>query len=150
MEYIDQVAHRVSLCCLTGVLGGLSYATFKGFPQRATALKAAGSCAIVGTALFGAERIAYVAFQPQIDNERRLVLTSHAFSGVMGGGLGGYLYQKKPMRGMFIILPVMTSIGFLELAWEKQRRARIKEFTDSSNASRLGSSNDFRGDDAEE
>ena len=129
MDQVDRVSHRVSLCAVTGFLGGLSYATFKGFPQRTTALKAAGSCAIVGTALFGAERIAYVALQPQIQNERRLVATSHAFAGVIGGGLGGYLYQKKPLRGMFVFLPVMLTVAYLELAWDEKRKARILEHT---------------------
>lgn len=131
MDQVDRVAHRVSLCSVMGFIGGLSYATFKGLPQRTTALKAAGSCAIVGTALFGTERIAFVALQSQIQNERHLVVTSHAFSGVIGGGMGGYLYQKKPFRGMFFFVPIMLSVGYLELAWDEKRKARRQEFTDA-------------------
>jgi hypothetical protein len=135
MDQVDRVAHRVSLCGLVGLVGGLTHATFKGFPQRATALKAAASCAMVGTALFGAERLTYMALQPHLESERRLVMTSHAFSGVIGGGLSGYLYQKKPLRGMFVFLPVMLSIGYIELAWSQQRQARIQELTDAASRS---------------
>lgn len=132
MEYLDRVANRVSLSALTGFVAGSAYATFTGLPLRATSIKVAGSCAIVGTALFGAERLAYVAMKDQIDSERRLVLTSHSFSGLMGGGLNGYLYHKKPLRGMFFFLPTMMVVGFLELAWEQQRQARIQEVNDAA------------------
>jgi hypothetical protein len=135
MDHLDRVAHRVSLCALTGFAAGTAYATFTGLPLRSTSIKIAGSCAIVATSLFGAERLAYAAMKGQIDSERRLVLTSHAFSGLMGGGLNGYLYQKKPLRGMFFFLPTMMIVGFLELAWEQQRRTRIKELNDAADDS---------------
>ena len=131
MEHLDRVTHRVSLCALTGLVGGVTFATYKGLPLQATSIKVAGSCAIVGTALFGAERLAYVALKGQIDNERRLTLTSHAFSGLFGGGLNGYLYQKKPLRGMFFFLPLMMGVGFLELAWEWNRQDRIQELAEA-------------------
>ena len=126
MEHVDHAAARVSLGALTGLIGGMSYATFKGLPFRSTSLKVAGSLALVGTSLFGAERLAFVSMEGQIENERRRVLTSHAFAGVFGGGLNGYLYQKKPLRGMFYFIPIMMGFGFLELAWEQKKLKRIQ------------------------
>ena len=127
MEYFDRVADRVSLCVVTGLVAGAAHATYTGLPLRATSLKTAGSCAIVGTALFGAERLAYAALKDRLNNERQLVLTSHAFAGVMGGGLNGYVYQKKPLRGMFFLLPAMLAVGYLELAWEQHIKTRREE-----------------------
>lgn len=144
MDHVDRAAHRVSLSALAGLLGGLTFATFKGLPQRATALKAASSCAIVGSAVFGAERLAYVVFEKEIDSRRRLLLTSHAFSGLAGGGLAGYLYQKRPLRGMFFFLPVMMGVGFFEILWEEKRELRIKEYIDGQEESstRKGEANE--------
>lgn len=126
MDHVDRASRRVSIGVMTGFVGGVAYGTFKGHPVGPTALKVASSFAIVATALFVPERMAYLAFRNQIDSERRLILTSHAFGGVFGGGLNGYLYQKKPLRGMFYFVPVMMTIGFLELGWEEQRKQRIQ------------------------
>mmetsp|Transcript_29896 Transcript_29896/g.49627 ORF Transcript_29896/g.49627 Transcript_29896/m.49627 type:complete len:140 (-) Transcript_29896:59-478(-) len=130
MDEVDHVANRVGLCTVTGFFGGAAYATFKGFPRRATALKAAASCALVATSLFGTERIANVALREYVipkDDEQRLTMTSYAFSGVFGGGLNGYLYQKKPLRGMFYFVPLMLGAGILELEWNRRKRAKIEE-----------------------
>ena len=126
MEHVDRLAARVTLGTFSGLLGGATYAIYKGFPLRSTALKVAGSFALVGTALLGSERVAYIAFQDQLQNERRTLLTSHAFGGVFGGGLNGYLYQRKPLRGMFFFLPVMMGIAFLELSWEQKKQERLQ------------------------
>jgi hypothetical protein len=134
MEEVDHVANRVGLGTLTGFFCGAAYATVKGFPRRATALRAAASCAIVGTALFSTERIANIAFRNQIHDETRLTLTSYAFSGVFGGALNGYMYQKKPLRGMFYFVPVMLGIGMMELSWEKRKIARMQELQDQQNS----------------
>lgn len=124
MDQVDIVASSVSLCAATGFVGGIIYGTYAGFPLRSVAIRAGGSCALVGTVLFGTERLAYNAMKDQISGERRKVLTSHAFSGVLGGGLNGYLYQKKPLRGMFVFIPVMLGVGGLELLWENTKQAR--------------------------
>jgi hypothetical protein len=131
LEEIDHVANRVGMCALTGFFGGAAYATFKGFPRRATSLKAAASCAIVATSLFGTERIANILLRHQIhNNEYQLTLSSYAFAGVVGGGLNGYLYQKKPLRGMFYFIPLSLCIGMIELDWTKRKEERIRELQD--------------------
>jgi hypothetical protein len=128
MEHVDRVAARVSFCTLAGLFGGATFAVWKGFPKRATSLKVAGSCALVSTVLFGMERLAYVALESQInDNERRLMLTSHVFAGVAGGGLNGYLYHGKISRGMLFFLPIMLGSTFAELQWEKNKKLRLQE-----------------------
>jgi hypothetical protein len=132
MTEVDHVANRVGLWTLTGFLGGAAYATFKGFPRRSTSLKVAGSCAIVATSIFGTERVAnivlreYGGLQPEKD-VTRLTLTSYAFAGIAGGGLNGYLYQKKPLRGMFYFVPLMMCVAVMELDWKHRKEARRKE-----------------------
>lgn len=126
MDHIDHVASRVSLSALSGLLGGSIYATLKGLPLRSTSFRIASSFALVGTAVFGAERVGYVALQSQIDGERRRLLTSHAFAGVSGGALNGYLYHKKPLQGMFYFIPLMLGVAFAELTWEKTRQDRLE------------------------
>ena len=77
MDEIDHVANRVGICTLTGFFSGAAYATFKGFPRRATSLRAASSCAIVSTSIFISERIANILLQDQIipNNEAQLTLS---------------------------------------------------------------------------
>lgn len=127
MDEVDYVANRVGLLAFSGFLGGAAYATFKGFPRRATALKAAASCAIVGTSLFAAERFANVALREQIKESNRLLLSSYAFGGVFGGALNGLLYQNQPLRGMFVFTPFMLGIGMIELELKRRKRERFNE-----------------------
>lgn len=129
MNEIDKVANRVGICTMSGFLGGAAYGTYKGFPRRATALKAAASCAIVATSLFGTERIGNIVLRSYIPGDRRLTLTSYAFAGVVGGGLNGYLYQQKPPRGMFWGIPVMLGIACLELEFQRRKQNRIQELS---------------------
>ena len=129
MNEIDHVAARVSLSALSGLAGGSIYASWKGLPLRSTSFKIASSFAIVGTALFGLERIGYVTLQNQMEGERRKLLTSHSFAGVTGGALNGYLYHKKPLQGMFYFVPLMLGIAFAELTWEKTRQDRLQEIS---------------------
>ncbi|CAJ1960987.1 unnamed protein product [Cylindrotheca closterium] len=127
LEYVDHVAARVSFSAVLGLCLGTMYSTFRGLPMRSTALKIGGSFAMVGTVVFGLERIGYVAMKDLIEQEKRLLLTSHAFSGVAGGALNGYLFHKKPRQGIFYFVPVMMGIGSLELYIENKRAERIKE-----------------------
>lgn len=133
MDHVDRVANRVTLCALVGLGGGSCLATFRGYPLQSTAIKVASSCAIVATGLFVSERVAYVALRNETQNERHLVLGSHAMGGLMGGGLNGYLYHRQPIRGMFVFLPIMLGVGFLELEWERRRQARIRAIQEDNN-----------------
>ncbi|KAG7344708.1 hypothetical protein IV203_032239 [Nitzschia inconspicua] len=136
LKEFDHVANRVGICTLLGFFGGAAYGTLKGFPRRSTALKAASSCAIVATSVFGMERIAAVALQQQQqsdattiqhDDSFRWTLSSHAFAGVAGGALNGYLYQKKPLRGMFYFIPIMLCVAGMELEWKHRKELRTAQ-----------------------
>eukprot|EP00980_Cylindrotheca_fusiformis_P011295 scaffold2599_cov125-Cylindrotheca_fusiformis.AAC.5 len=127
MEYVDHVAARVSMCAMTGAGVGTIYSTWKGFPLRSTTFKIASSFAMVGTVVFGMERIGYAAMENQIQGERRLLLTSHAFAGLAGGAVNGYLYHKKPLQGMFYFVPVMMGVYFLESVLQEKRKERLQE-----------------------
>ena len=133
MDHVDRVASRVSLCAIVGLGGGSFLAAFRGYPLQSTAIKVASSCAIVATSLFASERVAYVVLKHELENERRLVLTSHAFAGVMGGGLNGYLYHRQPVRGMFVFVPIMVGVSFLEMEWQRRRQARIQAIQEECN-----------------
>lgn len=95
--------------------------------MKSTTLKIGGSFAMVGTVVFGLERIGYVVIKDQIEQGKRALLTSHAFSGVAGGALNGYLFHKKPRQGMFYFVPVMMGVAALEIYIEGKRAERIKE-----------------------
>ena len=141
MEHIDHTSARVTLSALLGLVGGSGYATLTGLPLRSTSIKVAGSFAIAGTALFSMERIAFLAFEQSLGGEeqhRRLLLTSHAFSGVAGGALNGYLYQRKPIQGMVLFVPIMMGTALLELSFQRRKleRSRLleeKNRTDETN-----------------
>lgn len=127
MDYVDHVAARVSFSAVAGLGLGTMYSTLRGLPMRSTVLKIGTSFAMVGTVVFGLERIGYAAMKDQIEQEKRLLLTSHAFSGVAGGALNGYLFHKKPRQGIFYFVPVMIGVAALELYIENKREKRIKE-----------------------
>ena len=130
MDEVDYVANRVGALALSGFFGGAAYATLKGFPRRVTALKAAASCAIVGTSLFAAERFANVMMRDQIKESSRLHLSSYAFGGIFGGALNGLLYQNQPIRGMVVFTPFMLGIGIIELELKRRRQIRFEEIRD--------------------
>jgi hypothetical protein len=126
-EKIDHVAARVSLSAIVGLGFGTVLSTWKGFPLRSTSFRVASSFAMVGTALFGLERIGYTALEKKIEGEQRLLLMSHSFAGVSGGALNGYLYHRKPIQGIFYFVPVMLGVAFLESTWKQKRQERIEQ-----------------------
>jgi hypothetical protein len=132
MDEIDHVANRVGLCTFLGLLGGAVFATYRDYPRRSTALKVAASCSIVATGLFGTERLANLALRSRDgdSNLTTVVVASHACAGIWGGGLNGYLYQKKPLRGMFWGIPVMLGVAFMELEFQRMKQRRIQELAE--------------------
>jgi len=127
MEEVDYVANHVGVLTLSGFFSGAAYATYKGFSRRQTALKVAASCTLVGTSLFGAERLANIFLRERIKSDQRLTLSSYTFGGVFGGGLNGFLYQKQPIRGMIIFVPFMLGMGMIELELKRKKQKRIEE-----------------------
>lgn len=127
MDEIDYVANRVGLLGFSGFIAGAAYSIYKGLPRRATSLKVAASCAIVGTSLFTTERLANVSMREHINDSNRLHLSSYAFGGVFGGALNGLLYQNKPVRGMIVFAPLMLGMGIIELEVKRRKQKRFDQ-----------------------
>lgn len=135
MDEVDYVATRVGFCSATGLLSGAAFSALRGLPRRATSIKVCASWTLVATAVFSTERIGYLLFKMPLggvdsgendhpSNNRRLLLTSHAFAGITGGGLLGYLYQRQPLRGTVVFTPLMIGVGLGELYWSDQKAKR--------------------------
>ncbi|KAL7559087.1 hypothetical protein ACA910_017502 [Epithemia clementina (nom. ined.)] len=104
---------------------------------RSTVLTAA-SCAMTGTICFGIERLAFVAIQASPIEATRdiprlyVLLATHTIGGTLGGALLGAVYNRRPINGMFALMPLMFLIGygeskFQDLVDEKQRIARLRQ-----------------------
>jgi hypothetical protein len=126
MEEVDYVAARVSFSAVLGLLGGATFATWKGRSLFVTSLKVANSCAIVSTALFCTERLAHVLLRTQllVEKEPQRTLASHALAGAAGGALNGQLYIRSPLRGVILFFPVMMGVAVAEMEWEKEKMRR--------------------------
>jgi len=149
MEEVDRVAGRVLLAALSGLLGGAALATYKGSPLPKTSVSMAASCALVGTACFGFERLSNVALRQVVDtkNEQireRVFFGSHALGGMVGGGITGALFQHRPIPGMMLCTPLMIGVAFAEQMFEKERQERLRQ-----QLARSGDTPDNAKDDAE-
>ncbi|KAL7538200.1 hypothetical protein ACHAXR_008360 [Thalassiosira sp. AJA248-18] len=144
LAVLDHIAARVTASAMTGLGCGAAFATYKGFPIFKTSTSAALSCALISTACFGMERLAYGALgkssilmdeksiplnaggsettssmiQPPIPNPR-LLYGSHALGGLAGGGVVGFLFHGKPWAGAFLLVPIMLGIGRLEISLDE-------------------------------
>lgn len=132
MDEVDRVAGRVSLAALSGLLGGAALATYKGHPLPKTSVFMAVSCALVGTACFGFERLSNVTLRQFVDanddqSEKRLFYGSHALGGMIGGGITGALFQRRPIPGMMLCTPIMIGVAFAEQKFEEERQKRLRQ-----------------------
>mmetsp|Transcript_5028 Transcript_5028/g.8839 ORF Transcript_5028/g.8839 Transcript_5028/m.8839 type:complete len:153 (-) Transcript_5028:391-849(-) len=132
MDHVDHIAHRVSAAALSGLFLGAGMAVHRGSPVPRTAMSVAASCAMIGTACFGIERIASLIQDRVIgpaaagDTTHTQFYTSHAFGGLVGGGIAGYLFQRKPFGGMMLFTPVMMTFALLELTLNEYREERLR------------------------
>ena len=134
---VDHVAARVTAAAATGLAGGAAYATLRGFPLFKTSVNASVSCALVGTACFGMERVAHgllrqssALLDKSTDDEGpspSLVYASHALGGFCGGGVVGFLFGGKQLAGAFLLTPLMLGIGTIEQALEEYRTERLRQ-----------------------
>lgn len=144
MDEVDRVANRVSLAALTGFLGGVSLATYKGSSIPRTSLSMAASFAIVGTACFGLERLSYVVIrQLNVDNNdnkqnQMAFYASHAIGGMAGGGITAAIFQQRPIPGMILCTPLMLGIALAEQTFEAAREERLQEILAKSKGSSVG------------
>lgn len=141
MDEVDRVANRVSLAALAGLLGGASLATLKGSSIPRTAVSVAASCALVGTACFGLERLSNVAMRQVADTvsdkdrKTMALYASHAIGGMVGGGITAALFQQRPIPGMVLCTPLMLGIALAEQAFETAKEERLQEMLAKSKGS---------------
>lgn len=127
MDEIDRIASRVTIATCFGALAGVGTAMFKGHPMARTVGLTAFSCAMTGTACFGAERCASVLTKRVLqrnDNEWETVLGTHAMGGLLGGSILGGLYIGKPIHGVVFFVPFMLLVGTGEKLFYDVREER--------------------------
>lgn len=154
---LDHLAARVTVSALTGLGCGAAYATYKGFPIPKTSMSAALSCALVSTACFSMERLAFGAITritPLLDGDdndddnsvpsapkltsaattsSKAMYASHAVGGALGGGIAGYLFQGNPFAGAFLLTPLMLCAGKMELSLEEYKAKRLQCLIENDN-----------------
>jgi hypothetical protein len=129
MEDLDRLTTRISLSAFVGAIAGVGTSLFKGFPMRRTVGLTALSCAMTGTACFGAERCATIVSRRlwgHLGNEWDTVLTSHFIGGVVGGSLLGGLYIGKPVHGVVFFVPLMLLVGTGEKLFQDMREEHLQ------------------------
>lgn len=132
---LDHLTARMTASAFTGMGFGAIFSTYKGLPMTKTSLSAAASCALISTACFGAERLAYGLIH-QVTGEdsttdSNILYGSHLLGGICGGAVVGYLYQRNPFRGMILFTPIMLGIGKLEITLDEYRASRIQQMKET-------------------
>ncbi|KAL7504439.1 hypothetical protein ACHAXN_002133 [Cyclotella atomus] len=131
LALLDHLSARMTASALTGLGCGAIYSTHKGFPIAKTSLSAAASCALISTACFAAERLAYGLLHQTLGKDLttspNLLYGSHAIGGIWGGGVVGFLYQGNPFRGMLLLTPIMLGVGMLEISLNDYRASRMQQ-----------------------
>lgn len=141
MDEVDRVAGRVSLAAMAGLLGGVALATYKGHPLLKTSVSVAASCALVGTACFGFERLSNLALRQIIivnnntdeQTQQRVFYASHAIGGMIGGGITGALFQRRPLPGMALCVPLMVGVAYAEEKYAEERQERLRQLMATNN-----------------
>ena len=156
---LDQTSGRVWIAICSGAIAGASQATLRGMqgirPLLRTSASVAASWALVGTACFGMERVAfhlvgeYGNLQPlrtvlgmdshsltgeeeartmesSVARDKVQLGVSHILGGIGGGAITGGLFQGRPFFGAASFVPLMCGVAFLEMKWDDYREARLK------------------------
>lgn len=142
-NWLDHVSKRVVLSGVGGAVAGSFTAVYRGhYSTFRTASLTALSCALVGTACFGTERLVYHALtrmtmmqpqQPTGANGTKqntadvtwpssyvLSLVSHAVGGLLGGAYIGAAYSNRPGRGALMMAPLMMGIVVVEEQYKQK------------------------------
>ena len=130
MDEVQRVSNRMTVSFLGGLATGVAIALRKGLPVAKTAISIGASCAMVGTACFGLERVSNVALQQVVltnNNDKTRLYISHAIGGAAGGGMVGYLYQFRVIPGIMLFTPAMLAVAFGEIKFEQARQARLQQ-----------------------
>lgn len=136
LSILDHLTARMTASALTGLGCGMIFSTYKALPIAKTSMSAAASCALISTACFGAERLAYGIIHTITGKDStttpNILFGSHALGGLCGGGVVGFLYQGNPFRGMVLFAPIMIGIGQLEITLDKYKASRIQQLRETS------------------
>ena len=136
MNPAEHVANRVVVSAAAGGLWGYMQASVRGHLQGPSARLTALSCGIVGLVCFSAERLAFSGITRVIGTRNEsiprlyVLLASHSIAGTAAGALLGTIYQRRPINGIILCLPLMTLYGygeskFQDLVDERKRKAGI-------------------------
>jgi hypothetical protein len=131
MEEFDRVSNRVTLVGGMGAIAGVAIGMYKGHPLPRTSGLTAVSCALAGTACFGAERFVSLAGNRLLGLDRTLghwerTFFSHVVGGSIGGALLGALYMRRPIRGVVFFTPVMMVVALGEVLFEDLKNDKLE------------------------
>jgi hypothetical protein len=99
------------------------------------------SFALISTACFIPERLFYntsIYFYPKLNEhgagssmegvkrEETRIFISHGLGGIVGGGVTGYLFRRKPLQGILLLSPIMMCVAYGEVKLQGYKRERIK------------------------
>jgi len=158
---LDHVGARVTAFTASGMGCGAAFAIYRGFPIVRTSASAALSCALVSTACFGMERLAYgvishssmlmneksgpsnlddsgTSFTAQSAANQQLIYGSNALGGILGGSIVGFLYQGRPMAGALLLTPLMLGMGKVECLMDEYKSARLQQLIGERGPGRKG------------
>jgi hypothetical protein len=126
-ESLDHISARVTLSGLVGALSGSIHGMYKGHHLLYRTAGLTGiSCAMVATACCGTERLAHAAL-PRLADRRLDLLCSHTVAGLTGGSLLGFLYLRKPLRGVVFFVPLMMVTALMEEEFIRLRERKQQE-----------------------
>jgi hypothetical protein len=129
-ESLDYMGKRVvTAAVFGGVLGGC-LATYKGHAISMVAPNMARSWALCTTACTLTQQLALGVLSNVLPfssnkNDTAAILISHGVGGICGGSVLGYLYIRKPVRGMVFMAPIMLAIGMLELRYQERQEQQF-------------------------
>ena len=100
---------------------------------------------LAGTACFASERIIHALLLGTVGSDNTdsssdltdkndnsttgnntLRMVSHVFGGMIGGAVNGSLFQKRPIAGMGLFVPIMVMVALGEDKLNDARRSRIE------------------------
>lgn len=125
MEDVDYVASRAAVAGAIGGISGAALAVFRGHSIQMMATRIAGTWAMAATACIGTQRLTSMSGRHLLDVDEKsdaMLVGTHCAGGIFGGGLLGYLYIRKPIRGMIFLTPVMLMVALAEIRFEENKR----------------------------
>ena len=128
MEDVDYVAARTALAGILGGLSGASLAIIRGHSVPMLMQRMAGSWAMAATACIGTQRITHAAARHLLagrgidEKSDAMIVGTHCAGGVVGGGILGYLFIRKPLHGISYLTPIMLLVSLAEIRYEERKR----------------------------